>query len=239
MSRNTIKITETLMLRRIDPIVMLRRYLAGEFRKVTIPNGKVKFSKAFMNLNQRVGSDQTSEIYRFNDKTNSGQIIVTTNHIHYNHAKESRDGKEVEEPVTECKWCRRKIKADKAIGIPISMEVDRHTNKTVFNTEDSFDQFGCALAVLKRVYNCHHMYKDPLYMDAEQMLHCMYHMMYPDKVGTRIKEANDWRLLKLNGGPLDDEEFDSQQHGYVRLPNVVLVPVKRQYIKLNLGTKKI
>jgi len=108
MSRNTIKITETLMLRRIDPIIMIRRYLSGEFKKVSIPKGKVTFSKAFINLNQRVGSDQTSEIYRFNDKTNSGQVIVTNNHVLYNYVKETRDGKEVVKPVAECKWCRRK-----------------------------------------------------------------------------------------------------------------------------------
>ena len=242
MSRNTIKIIETLMLRRIDPIVMIRRYLAGEFRKVTIPDEKIEFSKAFVNLNQRVGADQTSEIYRFNDKTNSGQLIMTTNHEQYSYAKELNSNNShdqiLDKPLAYCRWCRREIKS-KPIGIPISMEVDSQTDTVVFNIEDTIDTFGCALAVLKRVYSCHHMYKDPLYMDAEQILHCMYHKMYPDKIGSRIKEANDWRLLKINGGPLDDDEFDTSQHEYVQVPNVVLVPVKRQYIKLDIGNRKI
>ena len=87
MSKSAIKITETLMLRRIDPVEMYRRYLTGEFSKLSIPENKVDTSSAFINLNSRIGSDQTAKIYRFNDKTNSGQIIVTTNHDQYHYVR--------------------------------------------------------------------------------------------------------------------------------------------------------
>ena len=113
------------------------------------------------------------------------------------------------------------------------METDTKNKTTLFNVEGTYDTFGCALASLKRIYSCHYRYKDPLYMDSEQLLHTMYHKMYPDKIGSRIKEANDWRLLKLNGGPLTDQEYDSEQCEYVKIPNLVTVPVKRQYVKLN------
>ena len=235
MSRTAIKITENLVIRRIDPAEMLRRYFAGEFRKVTMPTGKITISTSFVDLSQRVGTDQTSEIYRFTDKTNSGQIIVTSNHGQYKYAK---DGSETGEdrPTACCLWCRREINTI-PIGIPIEMETNRHTNQIVFNVEDTYDTFGCALAALKKIYSCHSMHKDPLYMDAEQLLHCLYHKMYPDKIGERIVEAPDWRLLRSNGGPLEDEEYDSDLVGYVQLPNVVTLPVKRQYIKLNLNKK--
>jgi hypothetical protein len=235
MSRTAIKITENLLIRRIDPVVMLRRYLAGEFKNVTMPSDKVILSTAFVNLSQRVWTDQTSETYRFSDKTNSGQVIITTNHEQYRYAKDGSDTGE-EKPIAYCLWCRREIKTN-PIGIPIEMETDKHTNNIIFNIEDTYDTFGCALAALKKIYSCHYMHKDPLYMDAEQMLHCLYHKMHPDKLGTRILEANDWRLLKNNGGPLEDEEFDNDQCIYVQIPNVVTVPIKRQYIKLNLGKK--
>jgi len=238
MSRNPIKITDNLVLRRIDPVIILRKYLAGDFKNVRIPKNKVTLSTAFVNLNQKIGTDQTYEVYRFNDKANSGQIIVTTNHEQYKCAKDNntKDSNKDSEPVAHCLWCRREIKTN-PIGIPISMETDRHTGNVLFNVEDTYDTFGCALASLKRIYSCHYMYKDPLYMDAEQLLHCMYHKMHPDKIGTRIVEAHDWRLLKSNGGPLNDEEYDNNQCVYIQLSNVVLVPIKRQYIKLNL-TKK-
>ena len=235
MSRNPIKISDNLLLRRIDPVIMLRRYLAGDFKTLTPPKSKITLSKTFTNLSQRIGADQTSEIYRFNDKTNSGQVIVTTNHEQYHYAKEGKDagGKE---PIAYCDWCKRIINT-KAIGIPISMEIDKSNNTTVFHIEDTYDTFGCALMALKEIYLCHYMYKDPLYMDAEQMLHCMYHKMHPDKIGTRIKPAKHWKLLKINKGPMNDEEFDNDQCEYVQLPNIILVPIKRQYVKLVLGKK--
>ena len=242
MSRTAIKITENLVIRRIDPISMLQRYLAGDFKNIKMPSGKIKLSTAFVNLSQRVGTDQTSEIYRFTDKTNSGQVIVTTNHEQYQYAKNKSDNMESNtvpgdnKPIEECLWCRREIKTE-PIRIPIEMETDKHTGIITFHGDDTCDTFGCALAALKKLYSCHHMHKDPLYMDSEQMLNCMYHKMHPEKIGTSIVEAKHWKLLKSNKGPLDDDEYDNDLVGYVQIPNVVLLPVKRQYIKLNLGRK--
>jgi len=233
MSR-TIKINETLMLRRIDPVIMLRRYLAGEFKNVKIPAAKVNVSSSFINLNQRIGTDQTSQTYRFSDKTNSGQIIVTTNHEQYKYSKDKAESKSTNRPLAHCRWCRREIKTT-PLGIPISMELNSNTNNVRFNVEDTYDTFGCAFASLKRIYTCHYMYKDPLYMDAEQLLHCMFYRMYPDKRGIRINEANDWRLLESNGGPLSDSEYDSDKYVYVTTPSIILAPVKRQYVKLRVG----
>ena len=229
--------TETLMLRRIDPVDMLRRYLAGEFKNVKIPKDKVKISSNFVNLNQRIGTDQTSKIYRFSDKINSGQLVITTNHENYQYKKDTMEGKKTNTLKAECLWCRRKIKG-KPIGIVVAMEINNMTNETIFHTEDNFDTFGCALAVLKRIYSCHYMYKDPKYMDAEQLLHCLYYRMHPNKVGERIREANDWRLLDINNGPLTTDQYDSDQFGYMEMPNVILLPFKRQYVKLTLKNKK-
>lgn len=231
-----IKISETLMLRRIDPVNLLNRYLAGDFSNVKIPNDKIDISSNFINLNQRIGNDQTSKIYRFNDKSNCGQTVVTTNHNQYNYVKNTMENKNPIKSTTWCLWSKRKIEGT-PIGIPIVMEIDKQ-NKVTFQTEDTYANFGCALAGLKRLYSCHRNYKDPLYMDAEQLLHCMYYRMYPDKLGTRIVEAKDWRLLDINGGPLTEEEYDSDQYGYIPIPNVVTIPIKRQYIKLALTKTK-
>lgn len=230
MSNSSVKITETLMLRRIDPVEMLRQYLLGEYKTLIIPNNKVVLCSNFINLNQKVGNDPNSRVYKFNDKTNYGQVIVTTNHNQYSDFRENIKSKKI------CLWSRREIKGE-AIGIPITMEFDSHINKVTFYTEDTYADFESAMAGLKRFYYCHRNYKDPLYMDAEQMLHCMYYRMYPNKVGSRINEAKDWRLLDINGGPLTEEEYDSEQHGYIQIPNVVIIPTKRQYVKLTLPKK--
>jgi len=223
------------MLRRVDPVDMLKKYLAGEFIKTEIPTDKVSIS-SFANLNQRIGNDANSKIYRFNDKTNVGQIVVTTNHDQYSYTKDIIDGKQPVKGKTWCKWSKREITGE-SIGIPIAMEIDRNSNKITFYVEDTYYNFSCAMAGLKRLYSCHRNYKDPLYMDAEQMLHCYYYRLYPDRIGTRINEAKDWRLLDINGGPLTDEEYDSEQCSYIQIPNVVIIPIKRQYVKLALPKK--
>lgn len=238
MSRNSIKATETLMLRRIDPVLILRKYLAGDYSNVKIPQSKISFSTAFVDLNQRIGSDQSSEIFRFNDKTNSGQLIVTTNHEQYRYAKDISEGKECEKPIAHCRWCNREIFGD-VLRIPTSMTTDKHTKQVSFEGEDTTDTFGCALAVLKRIYLCGRMFKDPRFRDAIQILHCLFWIVHPNMKGCKIVEAKDPRLLKYpHGGPLTDEEYDSDQFSYIMLPHVVSNPVKRQYIKLKVGTKK-
>lgn len=234
MSRNSIKSTETLMLRRIDPVIMLKKYLAGEFKNLTIPQSKITISNAFVNLN-KIGTDYNSETYRFNDKTNSGQLIITTNHESYNCTKNKDSDKTIEQPVEYCKWCRRKIEGS-PLRIPIAMEKDPITGVITFYGDDPIDKFECGLAILKRVYSCHRNYRDSLYMDSIQMLHCYYYRMYPKNKGSKIIEAKDWGLLKSNGGPLSNEEYDSNQHRYVETPNVIMLPIKRQYIKLKLKT---
>jgi hypothetical protein len=226
-----IKLTETLMLRRIHPETMLKYYLEGKYKDMKIPDNKVKISSAFVGFNKKIGQDQTSNIYKFTDKTNTGQLIYTTNHQNYQYTKDKNLGKSSIHPGTKCVWCRRDI-TENPVGIVVKMEIS--PTGATFYMEDDYDTFGCALASLKRLNSCHHMYKDPKYMDADQLLHCLYYRMYPDKIGTRIKEAPDWRLLDINGGPLTGEEFDFEQVKYIEIPNVILLPLKRQYIRLNI-----
>jgi len=245
MSQNSIKTSETLMLRRIDPILMLKKYLAGDFKTLKIPNSKITVSSS-VNLNQKIGADYNSEIYKFNDKINTGQIIVTTNHDQYiiykenskeNNKENSKENNDNNiNTINFCRWCRREI-VGTPIGIPISMKIDKITNDAYFNVEDTHCSFGCALAILKYIYSCNRLYRDPLYIDAEQLLHCLYYRMYPDRKETRIKESEDWRLLKSNGGPLTDEEYDSDVYTYLKTPHIITLPIKRQFIKLKLKKK--
>ena len=225
----SIKIIETLTLRRIDPVVILQRYLAGNYKNIDFPENKVIISSSTINLN-KIGSDHHSEIYRFSDKTNTHQTIITTNQPQYQHSKNILENKPSKLPKILCMWCRRDLTTP-PIGIPVSMEIKNET--IYFHTEDAYDTFECAFASLKRLYSCNHIYKDPFYMDSEQMLNCMYKRMYPEETN-KIQEAKDWRLLKSNGGPLSDTDYDNHSHKYITTNSIITLPVKRQYVKINL-----
>lgn len=227
------------MLRRIDPDVMFKKYRAGEFVSLKIPNNKINVSLAFTNTSNRIGKDHNSRMFRFNDKTNVGQIVATTNHGAYQYGKDLNENKTPTNRILRCRWTGREIKDRVPIGIPISMEKNLQTGEIVFHVDDTYSNFGCALAGLKRFHFCHRIYRDPLYMNAEQLLHCMYYAMYPDKKGTRIVEAKDPRLLEINGGPLTDEEYDDENYEYVQMPNVAVLPLKRQFFKLTLPGRPV
>lgn len=228
MSINTIKITENLTLRRIESDKILNNYVNGNYVSLTFPSKKINIITSTININKRLGKNSESEMYKFNNKSNNSNIIVTTNHENYKN-----------DPNTKsfCKWCRKEI-TGQGIGIPISIDVNEQTGDIVVHCIDKCDTFECALALLKRIYGCNYVYKDPLYKDSDTLLHYVYHLMHPDKINERIKEAKDWSLLDINGGPLTSEEWESSKYEYVSVQGLVLSPVKRQYMKLSVTIKK-
>ena len=113
------------------------------------------------------------------------------------------------------------------------MTTSKEQEEVSFFVIDAFCDFGCAFSNLKRRTGESRMYRAPLYTNAEQLLYCMYYRMYPDRVGESIHEKPDWDLLRENGGPLTDEEFDSETSEYISVSSVVTLPIKKQYIKIN------
>ena len=233
MEKSIIKISSSFMLRRIDPIEILSNYLKGNYKSLDLPKDKIETKKGILIIGKNTGKDKSYEIYRFTDKSNSKQTIITTNHISYKHAIDQLNNKtNLTNPIIKCLYCRRFIK-ENPVGIPVSMESDLKNNIVKFNVDGNYCNFNCVYADLKRMVSVSRIYQDPLYMDSEQMLHVMYHKMYPEKCKERIIEAPDWRLLKENGGPLSDKEFDENSNNYIPLTSIVQVPIKRQFIKLS------
>lgn len=228
-----VKITESFMLRRIDPVDILRKYLAGQFKNKKIPEKSVTISNTFVSLGKSLGTNPSSESYRLADKTNTGKVIVTTNHKTYQYEKDKNENRSTERPKVLCQYCKRLLTKDHP-GIPIEMEVNERTGNAKFYVDGSFCHFGCAYASLKREIGVSKCYRDPLYMDSEQMLYCLYYRVHPDKRGSRINESPDWRLLDENGGPLSSKDFDAGTCEYVKIPQATLLPAKKQYIRLVL-----
>ena len=224
---SVIKISENFTIRKIDPKEVARKYFEKKFEKRLLPICKVKTSGSLKNNDKNVGSTNSSEIYRFLDRSNNNQIILTTNHALYKYHLNENETK----PSIKCKYCKRLISKD-PIGLPIYIE--REKEEVRFFVIDNFCDFGCCFSFLKRK-NCENrIYKGSLYMNAEQLLYCMYYRMYPKRNGESIREKPDWDLLQENGGPLNDEEFDTDNASYISIPSVVTLPSKKQYIKHNL-----
>ena len=236
MSKGVIKGYEQLMLRRVDPVDMLTRYLNSEYMFLTIPEEKVTMA-SYVKMGKSLGNLPTEETYRISDNTVIGKTVITTNHSNYKYFKDKDEKKyDVVKPRQRCIYCKRII-VHEPIGIPLEMEYNNVDKNVRFYTDGTYCNFGCAYADLKRQLNVPRSYKDPLYMDSESMLYTMYYDMHPSKIGTRIIEAPDWRLLDENGGPLTSEQFDNNSYKYMQVPTLVTIPAKRQYIKLIIPSK--
>jgi len=230
MSRQVIKFSETLMLRRIDTVDILKRYLNKEYEKLTIPEDKVKVVSS-INMAKSMGYNPTEKNYRLKDKSITGKVVVTTNHDNYQYVRDLNTKTPTNQKAYRCLHCKRIIKGS-SVGIPLEMSMNRQNKNITFYTEGTYCHFGCAYADLKRQLRVQKKYIDPLYMDAESMLYTMYYKMYPKNAGKKIRSSPDWRLLDENNGPLTSEQFDEEKYEYVQVPTLVILPAKRQYIRI-------
>ena len=230
-SGSILKISETFTIRKIDPKIIATKFFKGDYNNRTLPENKIRTTTALVKIGREIGADKNSEIYSYKDRNNNNQIIYTTNHALYKYVSDTsvRDS-----PILKCKYCKRG-NMKRPIGLPISMTIDKTNPEQVcFHVVDAFCDFGCAFTHLKRRTGESRSYRGPLYSNAEQLLHCLYYRVYPDRIGKTIKDKPDWDLLRENGGPLTNEEFDAEGSEYVPIPSMLLLPSKKQYLKLNI-----
>lgn len=226
-----LKITESFTLRKIDSKNIAKKFFAGDYQNRTLPETKIRASVSVVKIGKEIGNDKNSEVFSYKDKNNNNQIIYTTNHTLYNYVMNSNPNSKENAPILKCKYCKRG-NLRRPIGLPIKME--KKKDEITFHVIDSFCDFGCAFSHLKRRTGTHRLYRGTLFANAEQLLHLFYYRVFPDRIGESIREKPDWDLLRDNGGPLTNEEFDMNSSEYIPVPSIILQPAKQQYVKMNI-----
>ena len=229
MTGGILRITESFSLRKIDAKSIANKFFKGDYANRGWPENKIRSGVSVVKIGKDIGNDKSSEIFSYKDKNNNNQIIYTTNHALYKYISEGSSG--INCPILKCQYCKRG-NLKKPIGLPIAMS--KEGEKITFHVTGSFCDFGCAFSHLKRRTGTSRLYRGPLFMNSEQMLNLLYYRVYPERVGETIKEKPDWDLLRDNGGPLTNEEFDSSSSEYVPIPSMILLPSKQQFMKLNV-----
>ena len=124
----------------------------------------------------------------------------------------------------------RSPKSARAIGLT---ESKTDAKIYIFYIDGEYCSFECALSSLKEDRQKAFLYRNPIYMDSEQLLHYLYSLMHPES--PRLMEALDLSLYKVNHGPFDYNDIKTKiqgRHKYIRTPNVILAPVKIQYLRV-------
>jgi len=144
-----------------------------------------------------------------------------------------------------CEYCRDDYKTE-TIGIPVAYkEFTVLTNKKVnlkdddkipkykvyytFWVDGRFCDFSCALSHINKLLSSHPKYIDVIYRDSDKLLKFMYKCLYPNN--PPIKPAQDPKLLMINGGSLEREEWENPKYVYKKTNNIIMIPSKIEYIR--------
>jgi hypothetical protein len=131
-----------------------------------------------------------------------------------------------------CEYCLVDFHHE-AAGYPVAYqehtvkEQGRHRILHCFWDEGCFCSLGCALGYLERLRPG--TGQDPLLAAAERHLRRLFSLLYP-QAGS-LRSHPDPRLLKSNGGSLTREEWEDGRYHYRRTDQVLLLPVKAEYLR--------
>jgi hypothetical protein len=230
-TKSIISLVPTFLLRKVDPQRIYDQYREGKYQTIEMPTEKLTVTTITNTLQPTVGVSSDSDIYAFQTKANTLQTVITTNHPQY--VLFNTQGHPVLEGGT-CDWCRQEFK-HRALGIPIRLEehVINDQKVSVYYLDGCMCSFECCLAELKRNYRQLYRYRDPLYMDSEQLLRHLHSQVHPNR--GFLREAPDYRLLRHAGGALEHHDFHDRKQVYERTPNIVLAPIKVEYLKYSLA----
>ena len=222
------KIKPTFLLKGINPNEIKKKYIAGDYKSIKIPENKIKIDRYVIEKERDIGKNYNSEIYEYINQTNSQQRVITLNHHYYNNFKSAMLNNRrprITGPYT-CQWCRRIFK-HKPLGKPIKLLYDRKKKVDIFYCEGCYCTGECVLGRLKCYTRGPQMFRRARYVDSETLLRYMFELLYPGKI---LGSTDNWELLDINGGPLSEKEFFSNTHRYYPTDTVFLAPIKTEYL---------
>lgn len=214
---------------RIKPTEIHRKYLSGHFTTAKLPPLTRKITHVKETLKDVTTENFVNPI--FSDTMGGKKIIpevyATTNckqyEIMYNTGKIPVGGR--------CWYCHSDFK-NESVGIPFHVEKFHDDNGGTiigFHTDGIFHDFRCALKYLRTQPGYREMRSE-----TETYLFNMFRCMYPD--APPLQEANDFRLLDINGGPLSWDKWNDINYIYIETPRIIMLPFKRTFHQRKVQT---
>lgn len=214
--------TKNFIIKGISPLTINDDFQKGKFKHIDldyIKKIRIDFNNKLTDINN-IGKTPESDIFIKNSYGNASQIFCTDNCNVYNSIFTTHTSTN-----HECHWCRCPFSGP-PIGIPVEMERTQINERVVwiFHSHGYHCSFECTLANTLQEIQLKNI---PL--ETKTYLLMEFGMIYPDK---KLIKSPHWTLHVKNGGPLEDKEFHSNTHHFVKTSNVVHVPVKNIYEKI-------
>ena len=223
MKRSQINNRNNFTLTGVNAQEIINKYIDNFHQTIEIDNIKCKKSIKINTVKEKENlTNSPYEKKYFINSNTLKQTIHTTNNDQF---KLVIDGKQLSEIKFRCFYCRVDRKQI-SLGFPIKIEVE--LDKYIFHLDEPY---YCN-------YNCLYSGMDDKFKDnreerdlVEENIKFMFHLSHPDEVLTKAK---DWRLHEVNHGTLNDEQFNDETFEYIKLPSIITLPVKRQYIQYKI-----
>jgi hypothetical protein len=138
---------------------------------------------------------------------------------------ENKNGEYEENTDIPCDWHRLPFDTP-PLGIPLRYE--KREEISIWHCDGNFCSCECAYAFLNHDRNLPSGFRDCLYDESVSLLLKLHKRLCPG--APDLKEAEDWRVLKKNGGWKSYEEYrKSTSSHYYRTPNLKLVAIAVLY----------
>lgn len=230
----SIKINPTFFLKGLDPQKLLSDYQSGVFARQPIIKSKIKIKENSIVLTPTYSTSNYSPLFSIKDKNNCSVIIATTNQKDFEIFTKTGGNLPI---GGRCEYCREDF-THVSIGYPIAYQEtlalcnDHYRVLYTFWVEGKFCTFECALGYVQLMLSKPSNYRDITIYDSERLLKLLYKLIHPTET---LRPAQDPRLLKINGGPLTREEWQTKKHIYIRTDRVLIIPVKVEYLQQSLN----
>lgn len=209
---------------RVDPEKVVALYNEGRYVDHRIRGMSSTISGIRRVFNPTFTSDKNEGVFSFRDKSGSETVIATTNAIKH------RAERETKQPPKggRCHYCRLEF-THESVGVVLG-KTDYHYEgqlRTVMFTDGTFDDFRCALAYIEDLPDHARRFHPNMLTDTTML----YSLMHPK--GPILQKANDWRLLKENGGSLDQDIWKDEQYRFVELADVMVEQARVPFMRFS------
>jgi hypothetical protein len=230
MDPNITKIVlkKNLILKNIDPYEVVRKIFDGT---LMICTKKIKIDVTEIIADINIGPNCEYEVYEHTNNNNKKIRTFTINQKAYQAMKDSmkNEGSYNEKYLRglnfSCDWCHQHFNCI-PWQIPIKLLMNEYDKDCyTFYGDGVYCTKECMYADYKNNYDNKLNYKDGLYIETYSLIKLLCNL----KNEEFPIAAPHWKLLQANGGPLPDLDFYGNKNIYNPVPNIVMLPCKRQF----------
>ena len=189
-------------------------YFNDVYTNIVIPKLETKIKKQLNTFSKKKTNTADEDVYRVNCRIGSGTELASDNCVAYENSKR----------CVRCHYCRRDVIKNKS---GLALDVIFNDKEIQALRKGYFCDRRCQLAYsIEKNKKCLASQK---WENIIKNIYLLHHLQ--SNTECNLLPANNWKLLAINGGSLEDEEWEDENYFYEQQPNIVYIRAKSLYEK--------